>query len=821
MNAAKIGVSAATYPIDKPYHYRIPPELNGDVQVGIRVLVPFGQGNKCSEGIVLALTEVEDPSKLKPILALLDERPVLDEAGIKLALWLRERYFCTLFHAVLTMLPTGLWFTLRDRFKIAPGVSREAAFAAAGKSPAARRILELIYASGAVAELSQIVAGAGLKNPKTILNRLVQDGVLQQDFGAVRKVKDKTEKVAILCLPPEEAMEAVKKRRDTAPMRYAVVQLLCAIGGASVKEISYFTGASMATIRSLEKSGILSLEEQEVFRRAVPEFTTEVPPLCLNEAQEAAAKGLMALCQSGKAEAALLYGVTGSGKTQVYLRLIQHVLEQGKSALVLVPEIALTSKLLELFVLYFREQVAILHSGLPAGERYDEWKRIRDGKARVVLGTRSAVFAPVPKLGLIVLDEEQEGSYQSESMLRYHARDVSKYRCAQHKALLLLGSATPAVETMYAASQGSYHLFNLAHRYNEKALPSVHIVDMKEELRRGNNSGLSKTLLTELEQNIMRGEQSILFLNRRGSSRMVSCGECGAVPPCPRCSVYLSYHSANGRLMCHYCGYSQPLPTDCPDCGGALHFIGMGTQRIEEELHRLFPDVEVMRMDTDTVTATCSHEVLLDRFQRKKVPILVGTQMVAKGLDFENVTLVGVIAADLSLYVNSFRANERTFSLLTQVVGRAGRGEKPGRAVIQSFTPENEIITLAAKQDYDRFYEEECEMRRLRRFPPFGDLFRLMVSGPDEGAVLRVCMNLRSSLEQWRDRQTGKSEPPEIFGPAPAGVLKVNHRYRYQLTVNDRNTKETRAYVARLLKLAQGDPATRGIAITADVNLMD
>lgn len=821
MSIAKIAVAAATFAIDKPYSYHIPLDLEPYVQVGVRVLVPFGRGNKRSEGFVLARSDEEQDGKLKSILGVLEERPVLDQEGVRLALWLRERYFSTLYNALLSMLPTGLWYTLRDRYRIAPGVSKELASQTAGKSQAAHRILEQMFACGGSAELEDILNQLTLKHPQPILRRLVEEGILTLETGADRRVKDKTEKIASLSLAPEEAMEQVRKRRDSAPMRYTVTELLCAIGSASVKEISYFTGASMGTLRSLEKSGILSLEEREVFRRKLPEITANAPPIHLNSAQEKALEGLIPLCDNGKAEAALLYGVTGSGKTQVYLKLIYHVLEQGKSALLLVPEIALTAKLLELFALHFRDKVAILHSALPAGERYDEWKRIREGKAQVVLGTRSAIFAPLSNLGVIILDEEQEGSYQSESMLRYHARDVAKFRCGQKKALLLLGSATPSVETMYAARQGVYHTFPLRERYNERALPTVSIVDMKKELRNGNDSGLSGELLAELEQNFVRGEQSILFLNRRGSNRMVSCGECGEVPSCPRCSVYLSYHSVNGRLMCHYCGYSEPLKASCSLCGGKLHFIGHGTQRIEAELQERYPDIEVMRMDTDTITASRSHEVLLDRFQRKKIPVLVGTQMVAKGLDFENVTLVGVIAADLSLYIDHFRAAERTFSLLTQVVGRAGRGLRPGRAVIQTLTPDNEVIRLAAQQDYDRFYEREIEGRFLRNLPPFGDLFHITVSGPDEAAVLRVCMNLRTGIERWCAERRQEELPPKVFGPAPASILKINNRYRYQLTLSDRNTKEARSFLAALLRAAQADPATRGISITADVNLME
>lgn len=823
MIIAKIAVSVATYAIDKPYSYEVPVDLCEMVKPGVRVLVPFGRGNRKSEGIVLALSSSEKTRKgLKKVLAILDEQPVLDEKGIQLVLWLRERYFSTVYNAVLSMLPTGLWYTMRDCYKVAPGIGQEEAYKAAGQSRQAKRILEQIYASGGSLELSQLLNTVDVPNPKPQLNRLCKEGVLQLETGVQRKVKDKTEKVATLSIPPEEAMELVMKRRETAPMRYAVTQILSGLGSASVKEIRYFTGASMATIKSLEKSGILTLEEREVLRRAIPESSRDAaPPICLNEEQSLSLDHLKALAGEEKAEVALLYGVTGSGKTQVYLALIQHILEKGQTALVLVPEIALTAQLLEQFLRHFGEQVAILHSALPAGERYDEWKRIRDGSVHVVLGTRSAIFAPLKNLGLIVLDEEQEGSYQSENMLRYHARDVAKSRCAQEKALLLLGSATPAIETMYAAQTGRYHLIKLQKRYNEKALPSVLIVDMKEELRKGNHSGLSEKLCSELEENFSRGEQSILFLNRRGSSRMVSCGECGEVPSCPRCSVYLTYHGANGRLMCHHCGYSEPLAPLCTVCGGTLQFIGIGTQKIEEELGKRYPGIEVMRMDADAITAKTSHEVLLERFRRKKIPILLGTQMVSKGLDFENVTLVGVIAADLSLYVNHFRAAERTFSLLTQVVGRAGRGDKPGRAMIQTFTPNNEVITLAAQQDYDVFYRQECEMRKLFRYPPFGDLFRILVSGPEEAVILQICMNLRIGLERFAEEQTIGERAFDVLGPAPAGILKINNRYRYQMILKAMNSKEIRAGIAQLLRAAQSDPMTRGVSITADVNLLD
>ena len=818
---AKVALSAATFAIDKPYDYLLPAELLETARPGMRVLVPFGAGNRRIEGIILAVADGPRSEKLKAVFSLLDEEPVLDGESIQLALWMRERYFCTVYDAARAMLPAGLYFSLQDRYRLVNQADKEGAYEAAGRSDYARRILDLVYSCGGAAELGQIRGAFGAKDPGPALKSLVDKGVLILETSASRGVGDKTEQVASLLMPPEEALALVAPKRKSAPLRYAVVELLSAVGQASSKEICYFTGASTATLRSLVRSGIVTQEKREVFRRVAVDSPEPAGPVVLNGEQEAAFRGLDALRTGGKSAAALLYGVTGSGKTQVYIRLIQACLADGGAAMVLVPEIALTPQLLHIFTSHFGEEVAVLHSSLRAGERYDEWKRVRAGRARVVIGTRSAVFAPVERLGLLILDEEQEYTYKSENVPRYHARDVAKFRCARSGALLVLGSATPSVESMYLTKCGVYHLFELKNRYNEQALPGVYIADMRQELRRGNGTSVSGLLRQELEANLAHGEQSILFINRRGASRMVTCGECGEVPTCPRCSVYLTYHSANGRLMCHYCGHSEKLPTACPQCGGALSFVGTGTQKVQEELEALFPGVEVMRMDTDTVSATQSHEKLLSRFERERVPILLGTQMVAKGLDFENVTLVGVIAADLSLYVDDYRAGERTFSLLTQVVGRAGRGEKQGRAVIQTYTPENDVITNAAAQDYDRFYDEEIGMRSLRGCPPFRDLFVLTASGAEESRVLRVCMKLRRTLEGWLAQPPYDALGIQLLGPAPASVAKVNNRYRYRLTLSGKNTKSLRALITALVVAAQNDKENRGVSVFADVNPLD
>ena len=692
MKIAKVAVAAATYAIDQPYDYLVPVELEDTAQPGIRVLVPFGAGNRRTDGILLAITDGEASPKLKAILALLDERPVLDGELLKLALWMREQYFCTVYDAARAILPAGLWFSLKDCWKLKDSVDREKAYEAAGTSAKAIHLVEMLFANGGCVELGQIHAAFGTKDPNPAIRLLEQQGIIEHITSAARGVGDKTEQVAVLAIPPEDAMAMIGPKRKKAPLQYAVTEQLCAVGRVSAQELCYFTGASMTTVKSLAKQGVLELVKQEVFRRPELPDVPEAEEITLNAEQENAYQGLRALMEQGRAAGALLYGVTGSGKTQVYIKLIYDVLAKGKTALVLVPEIALTPQVMHKFAAHFGKQIAILHSSLSAGERYDEWKRARSGEARVVIGTRSAVFAPLPDLGLIVLDEEQEASYKSEQTPRYHARDVARYRCAKHQALLVMGSATPAIESMYLAKTGKYHLFTLRRRFSENGLPNVSIVDMKEELRAGNGGIISRELAQALSETVLKGEQAILFLNRRGTNRMAICEECGQVPMCPRCSVSLTYHSANRRMMCHYCGHSEPLQEKCPSCGGLLNYVGAGTQKVEEELEKLFPAVSVLRMDADTVTATRSHEMILSQFRKRKSSVLVGTQMVAKGLDFPNVTLVGVVAADQSLYMDDFRAGERTFSLLTQVVGRAGRGEKQGRALIQTYTPGNEVI---------------------------------------------------------------------------------------------------------------------------------
>ena len=742
---AKIAVSAATYWLDKPYDYLIPGELSGQVAPGMRVIVPFSRGNRRSEGIVLGLcTESEFFDRLKPIEQVLDKAPVLTERQIKLALWMHDRFFCTVYDAVKTILPAGFWFT--------------------------------------------------------------PDGS--------RRVNDKLREMIELSVDVSEAQPVAAAKKRKAPMQAELLELLCQTGRVPAQDALHFTGASRQSLNALIRAELVSSSQEEVFRRPGMAAVEKRELPVLNTEQEAAYKGLRSLLYSDSAEAALLFGVTGSGKTSVYIRLIDDTLKKGRSAILLVPEIALTPQMIRTFSSHFGDTVAVLHSSLSVAERYDEWKRVKNGDARLVIGTRSAVFAPCEELGLVIIDEEQEESYKSENTPRYHARDIAKYRCARSDALLLLGSATPELETMYNAQSGRYHFFELRKRYNDLLLPTVRIVDMKEELQKGGSTELSAALKNELAENIGRGEQSILFLNRRGAHKLISCGSCGFVYKCPHCSVSLTYHSYNKRLMCHYCGYSREPEQKCPDCGEMLGYFGAGTQLIEEELTELFPDAAVLRMDTDTVKAAGSHDLLLDKFRSEKIPIMIGTQMVTKGLNFENVTLIGVLSADQSLYCSDYRASERTFSLITQVIGRSGRGQKPGRAIIQTFTPDNEVIKQASKQDYMRFYDAELKLRRLQMSPPFADIIAVTVSGLNEKEVLRCCTDIRGML-------LSSLKGVRVLGPAPLTVVRVNNRYRYRVSICCRADAKVRAIVSALLIQCNSSGKYKGVGIYADYNPSD
>ncbi len=811
---AKIAVSSAIYAIDKPYDYLVPEVLC--LQPGMRVAVPFGRSNKLTEGIVLSVEEGTDDG-LKAVAQSLDDEPILSEEMLRLAAFLRERYFCTFYDAIKAILPAGLWFSVQDTFKLTllPEDWKDAVRSKKGAADVAE-YLQQIGGQASFTELSkQFPDKAALES---VLQYLRRKKLLVSESEMLRKGGDKTEKLVELAVPTQEASDYITAHRKSAPLQGSVLELLCTVGCVSMKELLYFTGATAQTVNRLEKLGLLHVYRQELLRRTEIVPSEKNTEFLLNTEQTAVFEGLCKQMTKEKPGAALLYGVTGSGKTAVYINLIRQCLAQGKSAILLVPEIALTPQLLSLLAACFKDDVAVLHSSLRVGERYDEYKRIRRGEAHVVVGTRSAVFAPVHDLGIFIMDEEQEHTYKSENTPRYHAREVALYRGVREHALVLLGSATPSVETMYRAKSGIFQLYRLNNRYNGKDLPAVEVVDMRQQLRNGNDGSISTVLCDAIRKNISNREKSILLLNRRGSARMTVCIDCGYVPECPNCSFSLTYHAANGRLMCHYCGYSEPFTTRCTQCGGHFKQVGTGTQKAQDELQSLLPGSEILRMDSDTVSAVNTHEKLLSRFSKEDIPVLLGTQMVAKGLDFEDVTLVGVLDADMSLYIDHFRAAETTFSLITQVVGRAGRGQRNGRAVIQTMTPKNTVIDLAARQDYDSFYETEISIRKLRSCPPFLDMFTVGFSGFPEQAVMQSAAAFRRILQEMLQRPEYAAEKVQILGPAPETVYKVNNRFRFRLTLQCENTRSLRQLLAYLLREFLKDKTYRGVTAFIDVN---
>ena len=807
-----VAVDAATYAIDKLYSYRVPDELREQVLIGTRVLVPFGFGNKRAEAVVLAFREDAGGMKLKPIIEVLDDTPILTAQQLKLAAWMRERLYCTFFDCVRVMLPAGLWFKRNETYTLSPNADLAALRQREGDEG---RVLSLFDQPGQTLAVSDIRQRLGGKSVTRVLDALTGEGVLIYHSNTVQKSGDKTEKMLALDMEADEAMARIGRR---SPARLDVVSVLADGGWMSQKELVYMTGVTDAALRDMVKKGMLRARQEERLR--TPDFS-EVPPApqpVLSAQQQQAYDGLAALMDEDAPRAALLFGVTGSGKTQVYLKLIAHALEQGKSAIVLVPEIGLTPQVMRQFAAQFGDKVAVLHSALSAGERYDSFKKIKSGRARVVIGTRSAVFAPVERLGVLILDEEQDGAYKSEQSPRYHARDVAKYRAAHEGALLVLGSATPSVETYYGAKQGKYPVFSLTERFMGTSLPEVQIADLRGQAREERSGVIGQQLEGELIDTLNRGKQAILFLNRRGNSRVIGCALCGWVPECPSCSTSMTYHSASGRAMCHYCGASVKITGKCPVCGGTSLFTETpGTQKVEQELHEKFPSARVLRMDADTMTTKGAHEKLLTQFAKGGADILLGTQMVTKGLDFENVTLVGVLDADQSLYAQDYRARERTFSLITQVVGRAGRRFDTGKAIIQTYSPSHPVILTAARQDYEAFYEREMETRQALQCPPVCDLTVLTAVGEVEQQVLASLLSLKNRLQSLMEGQYADVKAP-VLGPAAAQVVKVMGRYRYHLTMRAQNTARWRALVAGVMREFLRDSKNRGVTVFADEN---
>jgi len=811
---AGVAVASAVYAIDKPYDYLVPAFMEDRIRAGQRVMVPFGAGNRKTEGFVLSVRPEEEVRALKAVAYLFDDEVALSEEDRSLALWMKRHYFCTFFEAANALIPPGMWNQNGEVFFPAP-VDKEEALSMVGSSPVKREILQAIYDSPRPVTLGEIEKQTGQKRAAIHVRELLKRELIQVSQEYRRKQGDKNIVTASLAVSLEQAREQIGNGK-LAARRMKAAECVAQAGVLPVQELCYLTGASPGMIKTLEKIGVLALQYVETYRRPRVRKGETPGQVTLSGAQQAVFDSLRDLLD-GKPHAALLHGVTGSGKTQIYIELIRKVRACGKTAVMLVPEIALTPQIIRQFCLYFHDDVAVMHSSLTQAQRYDEYKRIKSGEAGVVIGTRTAVFAPLKDLGIVIIDEEQEHTYKSENTPRYHAREVAKFRCVHHGALLLMGSATPSVESFYQAQEGRYRLYSLTERFFGALPPQVMICDMRGKLRSGDENELGAELISLLEETLNRKEQSILLMNRRGSAKMAVCTSCGFIPQCGRCSVSLVYHSRNNRLMCHHCGFSEERLEECPRCGGKLRLVGAGTQKIEAELAARLPGVRVLRMDADTVNGRTTHEQLLDRFDRGEADILLGTQMVSKGLDFERVTLVGVVDADLSLMSGDFYATERTFSLLTQVVGRAGRRNDRGRAVIQTFCPDHPAVRAAASQDYGAFYSHEILAREALDAPPFCNLFLFTLSGPEEQQVLRAALGVAATLFKAFSGEFGAIRTP-VLGPAPAAILKLNNRYRYTVSFRGKDQPLVRRLIHLVLGAFSQSGQNRKVSLSADMD---
>lgn len=781
---AAVAVSSATYGYDRRYKYTIPIELDGKAAVGVRVLVPFGNGNRKRIGVIIRIDSAsgEDLSRFKPINSIIDDEPLLNDEMLDLMMWLRDTTLCTYFEAFKTLIPVGLSVNFTQKYELSDG----------------KDLSEDILSDGAASLLrsvrNDISALNGAENK--LVSELVQTGFLTEYDSVKRRTKDETVRMAKLTSDFSDGKLAV----NLSPKQKNVAELLSECGSASIKEICYICGVTSSVINNMVKKGVIETYEYEILK--TPDVTAKesIDDIILSGQQQQAYEGIASLIDAEKPCAALLYGVTGSGKTPVFAKLIKHTLDMGRNVIMLIPEISLTPQVLERFQNLFGDMVAIMHSSLSLTQRLNEYKRVKKGQARIVVGTRSAVFAPMENIGLFIIDEEGERTYKSESSPRYNAKEIAKKRCITHNAVTLMASATPSIESFYYAKTGRYKLFTMPERYSQDKLPVTEMVDLAVEGFYGNSTVFSERLVEEINYNLEKNEQTILLLNRRGYHTYISCADCREPLICPNCSIPMTYHKTNSRVLCHYCGYSAEMPKSCGKCGSNhLKMTGLGTQKVEDEVASLFPNARILRMDADTTYSRYAYEKNFRAFENGEYDIMLGTQMIAKGLDFPNVTLVGVLSVDKALFSGDFRSYERTFSLVTQVVGRCGRGEKQGRAIIQTYVPEHYVLNLAAEQNYIAFYEQEISSRQALVYPPFCDICTLEFSSVIESCADKASKAFLGLISS--SIASGEIKVPiRVLGPSKCIYEKINGKYRYRLIIKCRNNRQFRDYIGPLYK---------------------
>lgn len=768
---AQVIINQTSKQTDKKYDYLIPESLENKIKIGIRVIVPFGNSNKQVEGYVTGIFEHSKTKKLKSILDA-EEKPMFDEKMMSLIEWMREKYLCTYMDIIRVIVPSG---TSVKNVEWAVIDKTDEKLTKKEKA-----LVDAIINHGGSCEAENLLQLFEGENMRPALKNLYQKGILKKEYKEFKNISDKTVRIVKLAIDPEDVkacVEAMTKRR--AYVQAKVIEILTYVDIISSVDLQHFAECTSNTLTLLEKRGLIEFENVVVERRhkRAGEIKPTYAPSLSMEQENASNKIREAL---GEFREFLLHGVTGSGKTEVFMNVIKTVVDSGKKAIMLVPEIALTPQMMERFIARFGERVSVFHSGLSMGERYDEWKKMRDGKTDIVIGARSAVFAPFDDVGIVIMDEEHELSYKSEMLPRYDTKEVAVFRAKQNNCPIIYASATPDIKTYYRSQKKQIELLELNTRINKRPIPRVSVIDMRKELQEGNRSIFSNLLLNEIKYNLENKEQTILFLNRRGFSTFVSCRNCGFVASCPNCNISLTYHKFSDSLKCHYCGHTISNYKECPQCKSSyIRYFGGGTQKVEEEIKKIFPNATTLRMDVDTTSKQNSHEKLLTEFSENNIDILIGTQMVAKGLDFPNVTLVGVVSADTVLNIDDYRSAERAFDLLEQVSGRAGRDKKRGRAIIQTYSPEHNAVIFAKNHNYKDFYSQEIAIRKVLWYPPFCDMVSVLFSGEYENTVSQCARRFSKVLSEEKIN----AKKIRILGPVPASITKIKNKYRWRILI--------------------------------------
>ncbi|MEY8753193.1 primosomal protein N' [Peribacillus frigoritolerans] len=798
MDIASVIVDVPAKQTDREFDYRIPEKWNQVIKPGMRVIVPFGP--RMVQGFVTGLKAKSDFAKLRFIKEPMDLEPILNDELLQLGDWLTKEAMCFKISALQAMLPAAMKAKYEKVIKVVED-----------KKDQLPPSIQNLFGKNDSLSWKDVIEGENA----SLVQKEMQNGNLELEYNVKNRLNKKTVRVIKPLLSPMELKEMASAISSHAKKQQELLQYFIEHQESiPLKELLELMNTSSGTVKSLVSKGALAEMDQEIYRDPYENRVFEKSiPFTLTAEQTAALKPIQEKIHHDEHDVFLLYGVTGSGKTEVYLQAIASVIEKGKEAIMLVPEISLTPQTVKRFKERFGEQVAVMHSGLSVGEKYDEWRKIHRKEVKVVVGARSAVFAPFENLGLVIIDEEHESSYKQEETPRYHARDVAIERAKSYGCPVILGSATPTLESFARAKKNVYKLLTLSQRMNKNALPAVDIVDMREELRTGNRSMFSELLFTKLKDRLNKGEQTVLMLNKRGHSSFVMCRSCGLVINCPNCDISLTYHRFNDIMKCHYCGFEEGMPSVCPECESEhIRFFGTGTQKVEEELAKILPEARVIRMDVDTTSKKGSHERLLNAFGEGKADILLGTQMIAKGLDFPNITLVGVLSADTMLHLPDFRSSEKTFQLLTQVSGRAGRHQLPGEVVIQTYTPEHYSIELSALQDYDAFYEREMYLRRQSHYPPYYYVVLITVSHEDLMKTVSVTEKITNYLGSRLNRDS------VVLGPVASPISRINNRYRYQCLIKYKREPDLNQHLRTLLEHYQKETAQNHLQISIDLN---